>query len=55
MFHILKLFTLIILMSACTPLANKFDMTYSGDVHDNDGKITEDFGVKIDDEAHSRS
>ncbi len=43
-----------IFLMGCTALANKFDMTYSGAVHDNDGKITEDLAVQIEDEAHSR-
>ncbi len=53
----LRILTLALLtfLVACTPLATKFDMTYGGDVHDNDGKITEDFAVKIDDEAHTRT
>lgn len=54
MLRILTL-ALIALLTACTPLANKFDMTYGGDVHDDDGKVTEDFNVKIDDEAHTRT
>ncbi len=52
MLRILTL-SLVLLLTGCG-LANKFDMKYSGDVHDDDGKITEDLAVQIEDEAHSR-